>query len=48
MTMYEDHEDFAHGVRIMIGIVFVAVIVPAIDAFLLVCGLIYFLNKVIG
>ena len=44
--MYEDHEDFAHGVRIMIGIVFVVVAGSAIAA--LLCGLLYLLNKVAG
>jgi len=45
--MYEDHEDFAHGVRIMIGIVFVVVVAGSAIAALL-CGLLYFLNKVVG
>ena len=45
--MYEDHEDFAHGVRIRIGIVFVVVVAGSAIAALL-CGLLYFLNKVVG
>lgn len=47
--MREDHEDFTHGVRIMIGIAFVVVVVVAGSAIAaLLCGLLYFLNKVVG
>ena len=46
--MYEDHEDFAHGVRIMIGIVFVVVVVAGSAIAALLCGLLHFLNKVVG
>lgn len=45
--MYEDHEDFAHGVRIMIGIVVVVVIVAGSAIAVLLCGLLYLLNKVV-
>jgi len=46
--MREDREDFTHGVRIMIGIAFVVVVVAGSAIAALLCGLLHFLNKVVG